>query len=97
MTSQPHIDGLIAPRSVAVIGASDDPTRIGGRPIAAMLRAGFKGRIMPVNPKRTEVQGLPCFATVDDLPEAPDAALIAVPASLIPTPLPHWAARAARR
>lgn len=84
MTSQPHIDGLIAPRSVAVIGASDDPTRIGGRPIAAMLRAGFKGRIMPVNPKRTEVQGLPCFATVDDLPEAPDAALIAVPASLIP-------------
>ncbi|NHF74624.1 acetate--CoA ligase family protein [Paracoccus xiamenensis] len=84
MTSQPHFDALIAPRSVAVIGASDDPTRIGGRPIAAMLRAGFKGRIMPVNPRRTEVQGLPCFASVDDLPEAPDAALIAVPASLIP-------------
>lgn len=84
MTSQPHIDGLIAPRSVAVIGASDDPTRIGGRPIAAMLRAGFKGRIMPVNPKRDQVQGLPCYASVDDLPEAPDAALIAVPAALIP-------------
>ncbi|MBA4490055.1 acetate--CoA ligase family protein [Paracoccus sp. S1E-3] len=84
MTSQPHIDGLIAPRSVAVIGASDDPTRIGGRPIAAMLRAGYAGRIMPVNPNRAQIQGLPCYPSVDDLPEAPDCALIAVPATLIP-------------
>ncbi|NDW02268.1 MULTISPECIES: acetate--CoA ligase family protein [unclassified Salipiger] len=84
MTTLSHIDGLIAPRSVAVIGASDDVTRIGGRPIAAMLRAGYEGRILPVNPKRETVQGLPCYASVDDLPETPDAALIAVPAKLVP-------------
>ena len=84
MSDLSHIDGLIAPRSVAVIGASDDVTRIGGRPIAAMLRAGFAGRILPVNPKRDRVQGLPCYASVDDLPETPDAALIAVPAKLVP-------------
>jgi len=77
------IDRLIAPQSVAVIGASEDPTRIGGRPIAAMLKAGYKGRILPVNPKRDTVQGLPCYGTVEDLPEAPDAALIAVPAKLV--------------
>ncbi|XDA97915.1 acetate--CoA ligase family protein [Sulfitobacter sp. LCG007] len=84
MSSLPHIDGLIAPRSVAVIGASEDVTRIGGRPIAAMLRAGYAGRILPVNPTRQTVQGLPCHAGVDDLPETPDAALIAVPARLVP-------------
>ncbi|WP_375262997.1 acetate--CoA ligase family protein [Palleronia sp.] len=84
MTSLPHIDGLIAPKSVAVIGASDDPTRIGGRPIAAMLKAGYEGRILPVNPKRETVQGLDCYASVEDLPGAPEAALIAVPARLVP-------------
>tara|TARA_R110000787_G_scaffold286377_1_gene404503 strand:- start:20683 stop:22788 length:2106 start_codon:yes stop_codon:yes gene_type:complete len=79
-----HIDGLLAPRSIAVIGASEDVTRIGGRPIAAMLKAGYTGRILPVNPKRETVQGLKCYASIDDLPEAPDAALIAVPARLVP-------------
>lgn len=75
------LSGLLEPKSVAVIGASADPTRIGGRPIAAMLRAGYAGRIMPVNPKRDTIQGLECFASVADLPETPDAALIAVPAA----------------
>lgn len=84
MSTHSDINGLIAPRSVAVIGASADVTRIGGRPIAAMLRAGYAGRILPVNPKRETVQGLRCYASVEDLPEAPDAALIAVPAKLVP-------------
>lgn len=84
MTDLDHVDGLLAPRSVAIIGASEDVTRIGGRPIAAMLRAGYQGTILPVNPKRDSVQGLTCYASVDDLPMAPDAALIAVPAKLVP-------------
>ena len=74
------INALLAPRSVAVIGASSDPARIGGRPIATMLAAGFGGRILPVNPTRDAIQGLPCFPSVGALPETPDAALIAVPA-----------------
>jgi acyl-CoA synthetase (NDP forming) len=84
MISLADIDGLMAPASVAIIGASEDATRIGGRPIAAMLAAGFQGKIWPVNPKRATVQGLPCFASIDDLPGAPDAALIAIPAKLVP-------------
>lgn len=84
MSAPSALAGLIAPRSVAVIGASDDVTRIGGRPIAAMLQAGFKGRILPVNPKRATVQGLTCHPDIDALPETPDAALIAVPAAMVP-------------
>lgn len=79
-----HIDRLLTPRSVAVIGASEDPTRIGGRPIAAMLNAGFQGDILPVNPSRDTVQGLTCYASIDDLPQTPDAALIAIPARKVP-------------
>lgn len=74
------LEALLAPRSVAIVGASDDPTRIGGRPIAAMKTAGFAGRIFPVNPGRRAVQGLPCFASVVDLPEAPEVGIVAVAA-----------------
>jgi acyl-CoA synthetase (NDP forming) len=73
------LDALLRPRSVAIIGASDDRTRIGGRPLAYMLQRGFAGRILPVNPNRPAVQGVPAFASVADLPEAPDAAIIAIP------------------
>jgi len=75
---------LLAPRSVAIVGASDDPMRIGGRPIAAMKTAGFRGRIFPINPGRREVQGLPCFASVADLPEAPEVGIVAVAAKHAP-------------
>jgi acyl-CoA synthetase (NDP forming) len=76
------LDALVSPRSVAVVGASSDPTRIGGRPIAYMLARGFKGRIMPVNPNRPDIQGLRAYASVANLPETPDVAIIAVPANI---------------
>jgi len=66
---------------VALVGASDDVTRIGGRPLRYMRESGFKGRIFPVNPSRAQVQGLAAFASIRDLPEVPDTAILAVPAS----------------
>jgi acyl-CoA synthetase (NDP forming) len=74
------IQDLLAPRSVAVIGASDDPTRIGGRPIAYMRAAGYEGRLIPVNPNRSTVQGLAAVPSVMDIDGTIDFALIAVPA-----------------
>ena len=74
------LDALVRPRSVAIIGASDEPARIGGRPIAYMQERGFQGEIWPVNPKRATVQGLAAYASVEALPAAPDVAIIAVPA-----------------
>ena len=71
---------LLSPASVAIVGASDDVTRIGGRPLRYMRESGFKGQIYPVNPKRDTVQGLKAYAELASLPEVPDTAILAVPA-----------------
>ncbi|MBO0711588.1 MAG: acetate--CoA ligase family protein [Acetobacteraceae bacterium] len=76
------ITPLITPRSIAIVGASGDAARIGGRPIAYMRKHGFKGEILPVNPNRSEVQGIRAYPSVAELPETPDVAIVAVPANL---------------
>ncbi|MBN8875596.1 MAG: acetate--CoA ligase family protein [Rhodospirillales bacterium] len=73
---------LLAPRSVAVLGASSDPTRISGRPIAYMKSQDFKGALYPINPNRAEVQGLKAYPSIAELPEVPDVAIVAVPAEV---------------
>ena len=73
---------LFAPRSIAVIGASNDSTRIGGRPIASLLQGGYEGAIYPVNPMRPTVQGIACFADIADIPAPVDCAIVAVAAEL---------------
>jgi acetate---CoA ligase (ADP-forming) len=67
-----------SPASIAVVGASSDPLRIGGRPIAYMRRQGFRGEIMPVNPQRDRIQGLRAYPSVSQLPVIPECAIIAV-------------------
>ena len=71
---------LLAPRSVAVVGASADASRIGGRPIAYTKARGFAGPIYPVNPNRAEIQGLTAYPDIASLPTVPDVAIVAVPA-----------------
>jgi len=73
---------MLAPKSVAIIGASSDPTRIGGRPIATMKLRGFQGMIYPVNPNRCEIQGFRAYPNLASLPEVPDVAVVAVAQSL---------------
>ena len=77
------LTALLHPRSIAIIGASDDPARIGGRPLAYTRDAGFDGRIFPVNPRRATVQGLPALASIADVSEPVDTAIIAVPAPAV--------------
>jgi acyl-CoA synthetase (NDP forming) len=72
------LQAALAPRSIAVIGASDNPHKVGGRPILYLKRYGYRGAVYPVNPGRATVQGLRAFPRVEDLPEAPELAIVAV-------------------
>lgn len=72
---------LFSPRSVAIVGASDNATRIGGRPLRYLREAGFEGAVYPVNPKRESVQGYKSYPSIAALPETPDLALLALPAN----------------
>jgi acyl-CoA synthetase (NDP forming) len=75
------LEPLLCPRSIAVIGASDNKARIGGVPVDLLVRAGF-ARLYPVNPKHETVQGLIAFAQIEDVPEVVDLAIIALTAEL---------------
>lgn len=90
------LDALMQPRSIAIIGASQDATKIGGRPVDLLRRYGYAGKIYPVNPKAALVQGLQAYASVDALPEAPDLAIIAVDAEKAPEAVEQCAARGVR-
>jgi acyl-CoA synthetase (NDP forming) len=68
----------LAPASIAIVGASDNPHKVGGRPILYMKRYGFRGAIYPINPGRAEVQGLKAYRAIGDTPQAPELAVIAV-------------------
>lgn len=70
------------PRSIAVVGASEDPDKIGGRPIHFMKKSGYDGTIIPVNPRRSTVQDLPAVKRLRDADIVPEVAVIAVPGDL---------------
>ena len=76
------LDPLFKPRSIAVIGASTDASKIGGRPVH-YLKQYFKGPIYPVNPRAEEVQGLKSYASAADLPAGVDQAVVCLPAELV--------------
>ena len=90
------LDALLRPSSVAVIGASNDRTRIGGRPIRYLQDAGFAGRVYPVNPRHAEVQGLAALPDIAAVPEAVDLAIVAVPAPRVVETVEACAARGVR-
>lgn len=77
------LDALFRPRSVAIVGASSDANKVGGRPLAFLKKAGYAGRIYPVNPTATEVQGLPAYKALTAVDGTIDQAIIAVPAAQV--------------
>ena len=74
----PDLDAVLAPRSVAIVGASDNVARWGGSALQNILAGGFEGAIYPINPKGGEFFGLPVSTGLEDVPAPPDLALLAV-------------------
>ena len=84
MSETSDLTPFFAPRSIAVIGASDDPTKIGGRPIRNLILGGYDGRILPINPSYERVQGLRAFAHIAEVGDPADLAIVSLPASKVP-------------
>ncbi|MEJ8857454.1 acetate--CoA ligase family protein [Variovorax robiniae] len=90
------LEALFKPRSIAIVGASEDVTKIGGRPLQFLLKYGYAGSIYPINRKAEQVQSLKAYASVADLPEAPELAVVAVPPASVPQAVRECAARGVR-
>src|SRR5215470_5411960 len=74
---------LLAPRSVAVVGASDREGNLGGLAVGFLQKFGYRGPVWPVNAGRPVVAGLPCFSQLRELPATPDLVIVAVPAESV--------------
>jgi acetate---CoA ligase (ADP-forming) len=81
------IQALLHPKSIAVIGASNDFNKINGRTLKALVDKKYAGRILPVNPKYQTLLDLPCYPDVPSIPGSVDLAVVAVPAKHVPDTL----------
>src|SRR5699024_10753551 len=75
-----NIKGLLKPENITIIGASNDPEKISGRPVEYLKRYGFKGEIYPVNPKYEYVQNIKAFKDIKEVPNDLDLVIIAIAA-----------------
>jgi acyl-CoA synthetase (NDP forming) len=79
MNGSPVPPELFRARSVVIVGASGDPSKLGSRPLENLRKVGYRGEIYLVNPKGGEIDGLKCYASVAELPATPEVALLVVP------------------
>lgn len=77
------LDCLLSPRSIAIIGVSQDFNKLNGRVMKFLLEKGYEGDIYPVNPKYSDVGGRPCFAEISDIPGQVDLAVLSIPARFV--------------
>src|SRR5579872_5278462 len=82
MPASNPLNALLAPASVAIFGASNDPSRISGRSLRYFREAGFTGGLYPINPTRDTVQDLRAYPDIAAVEGPVDCAVIAVPANL---------------
>jgi acyl-CoA synthetase (NDP forming) len=78
------VRSFLAPTSIAIIGASANERSLSGRPLALLRQHDYRGGLYPVNPRYTDLAGLPCYPGIKDVPGPVDLALVAVPAAQVP-------------
>ena len=77
------LERFFSPKSVALIGASQDLITISGQPLAHLINHGYSGKLYPVNPRYQEILGQKCYPSIAELPETPDLALILINAARV--------------
>lgn len=82
---------FFAMKSVAILGASNDPAKFGNKAVRAFQRLGFQ--VYPINPREPEVEGLPAYSTIDEVPVRPDLVSVYVPPPVLLRLLPSIAAK----
>ncbi|MBU1565043.1 MAG: bifunctional acetate--CoA ligase family protein/GNAT family N-acetyltransferase [Proteobacteria bacterium] len=87
-----NIDKFFHPEAIAVIGASEHPGRIGTALMHNLIRGGFTGRLLPVNPKYSRIMGLPSASTISEIDTRIDLAVVAVPIHQVPEVIDQCAA-----
>jgi acyl-CoA synthetase (NDP forming) len=90
------IDSIFKARSIAVVGASADPLKFGYMTMDSLLKAGYAGRLYPVNPKAEEIMGLKAYGSVGELPGEVDCVVIIVPAKFVAAILAEAARKGAK-
>lgn len=78
------LDGFFTPRSVAIVGASREPHKVGHEVLANLIAGGYEGAIYPVNPHARELLGLRCYEDLRAIGQAPDLVVICIPAPSVP-------------
>ena len=89
----PDLTHFFSPRRVAMVGATEDLGKFGGRCMRQMIDFGYTGSLYPVNPKREQIFGLPCHTSIASLPDTPDHVGIVLPAHAVPAALEQCAER----
>ncbi len=87
------LQALFRPQSIAVVGASTAPEKLGYQILKNILEAGFPGKIYPVNPKAQEILGRPCYPSITALPDSVDLGVIIIPARLVPDAIREGSSR----
>jgi acyl-CoA synthetase (NDP forming) len=87
------LSAALTPASIAIVGASDNPNKVGGRPLLYLSRFGFAGRVYPINPHRDRVQGFQSYPSIASLPESPDLVIVATPGEAVAAAIDECAAR----
>jgi acyl-CoA synthetase (NDP forming) len=90
------LDAMFRPRAIAIIGASDDPGTLSGKPLEVLRQHAYDGEIFLVNPNREQIRGLPCYPAIGAVPKPVDLAIVAVRAALVPAVIADCAAAGTR-
>jgi len=78
------MDAIFKPKAVAVIGASDNPGKLGSHVMRSLTEGGYPGKIFPVNPGRDEIMGIKTYPSLLQIPESVDLSIIVLPAEQVP-------------